>query len=117
MAKRKARYGTAQNKQRRIWARRVAAGAARCARCGLPILPGTTWHLDHDDSGGYLGPSHAFCNTSDGGKKRAAQLYGRRVVEQDVGLWSRCWSPTDDGRPCGRGLCPECRAAAARLAA
>jgi hypothetical protein len=84
-------------------------GAEGCGRGGTlrsvrPADPARhAWHLDHDDSGGYLGPSHVFCNTSDGGKKRAAQLYGRRVVEQDVGLWSRCWSPTDDGRPCGRG--------------
>jgi hypothetical protein len=46
----------------------VAAGMARCARCGEPIIPGTPWDLDHADhpashqNGWYLGPSHRRCN-------------------------------------------------------
>lgn len=40
-----------------------------CARCGQPIQAGDAWHLDHnDDRTGYIGPSHARCNTSAGGK-------------------------------------------------
>lgn len=40
-----------------------------CARCGLMILPGQPWHADHtDDRTGYIGPSHAWCNESAGGR-------------------------------------------------
>ncbi|GAA2696463.1 hypothetical protein Apa02nite_068560 [Actinoplanes palleronii] len=47
----------------------VERGEKKCARCGLPILPGDEWALDHDDERtGYLGPSHSTCNNSAGGK-------------------------------------------------
>jgi hypothetical protein len=44
--------------------RRVQAGGVLCARCGLLIVPGSPWDLDHDDAdrSRYLGPSHEACN-------------------------------------------------------
>jgi hypothetical protein len=54
---------------RRRVAREVEAGVAYCVRCRTLIVPGTEWHLDHNDDGhGWLGPSHAGCNTSAGGR-------------------------------------------------
>jgi len=58
-------YGTAHRKERARWVPKVASGKATCARCGERISPLEDWHLDHtDDRTGYLGPSHAACNTS-----------------------------------------------------
>lgn len=49
---------------RATWARKVATGKVMCARCKQRISPLEDWHLDHtDDRSGYLGPSHAACNT------------------------------------------------------
>jgi hypothetical protein len=63
----------------------VATGTVRCARgadcefaetvggvlIGGLIEPGSDWHLDHrDDRRGYLGASHARCNTVAGARKR-----------------------------------------------
>jgi hypothetical protein len=92
MGKRNPRYGKDHDKQRRLWARRVQAGMVRCARCGDPILPGTPWHLDHAETGGYLGPSHADCNLRAAGKKRAAQLYGHDLRDR------ACWCGDPEGR-------------------
>jgi hypothetical protein len=51
----------------------VERGQATCSRCGEPILPGQDWDLDHsDDRRGYIGPAHAACNRSAGGRKAAA---------------------------------------------
>lgn len=37
------------------------------------IPPGTAWDVAHDDSGTVIiGPAHAKCNRSDGGKRRHA---------------------------------------------
>ena len=60
------RGGWGHNHQRRraAIAPLVNAGRAVCARCELPIDPGDDWHLDHNDArDGYLGVSHASCNT------------------------------------------------------
>ena len=62
-------YDTHHDRLRNQWAPRVATGTVACARCGQPIRPGQTWALDHsDDRTHYLGPSHAHCNNSAGGK-------------------------------------------------
>jgi hypothetical protein len=62
-------YDANHDRQRRRVARLVRRGGVTCARCGQPIDPSDDWHLDHtDDRAGYLGPSHARCNTSAGGR-------------------------------------------------
>ena len=60
-------YDATHDRARRRAARTVVG--TPCARCGVPIKAGEAWHYDHnDDRTGYLGPSHARCNTSAGGK-------------------------------------------------
>jgi hypothetical protein len=77
------RYAARHRRLRRQLAPIVAAGKATCARCRLPIAPGEAWHLDHTDAGdGYLGPSHAACNTAAGGVKRHA-VARRRQRDRD----------------------------------
>lgn len=99
------KYGWRQQQARERLRRVVDAGAAICARCGEPIIPGTSWALDHAPGGDpseYLGPAYAFCTVfqatspSDHGRpvrldrrKRCArsgtedQVYGR------CGGWDR----------------------------
>jgi hypothetical protein len=54
----------------------VDAGQAWCAepvckQANRWIQPGTPWDLSHDRAnGGYLGPSHAGCNRSEGGREK-----------------------------------------------
>lgn len=64
-------YGSAHQRTRAILNLEVQTGNVNCSRCSRPILPNTPWHLDHDDEdrGTYLGPSHAFCNDSAGGRR------------------------------------------------
>lgn len=64
-------YGVEHQRTRTTLDIRVQAGLVNCARCGQRIKPGEPWHLDHDDTDKtkYLGPSHARCNTSEGGRK------------------------------------------------
>jgi hypothetical protein len=67
-------YGLAHEALRAQLAPIVARGTELCARCGERITPWQAWHLDHtDDRQGYLGPSHASCNT------RAARGAGPRT--------------------------------------
>jgi hypothetical protein len=49
----------------------VAMGTVPCCYCGQLIRPGEPWDLahDHDNGGGYLGPSHSYCNRSEGGRR------------------------------------------------
>lgn len=62
-------YDRRHERHRAAWAPKVATGTVQCARCGKTINPGQAWHDDHtDDRSGYLGPSHANCNDSAGGK-------------------------------------------------
>ena len=60
------RYGAAHRRARAELAPFVASGLAKCARCGEPIEPGTSWDLGHDDRFPelYSGPEHAVCNRS-----------------------------------------------------
>ena len=64
-------YGSEHRRTRTTLDIRVQAGSVDCARCGQRIKQGEPWALDHDDNdrGRYLGPSHAFCNNSAGGRK------------------------------------------------
>jgi len=59
-----------------------------CVRCGYPMLPGQTLHLDHNDTRtGYLGFAHAHCNVRAAARKaRATQLYGTRTAT-DAHRW------------------------------
>jgi ribosomal protein L24E len=57
------KYGTRHRAYRRVLARDVAAGRARCSRCGELIEPGESWDLGHvDGSTLYAGPEHRRCN-------------------------------------------------------
>jgi hypothetical protein len=60
------RYGRRHQKNRRLWAAKVATGKVRCARptCGELILPGEPWDLGHDDANPKItwGPEHRRCN-------------------------------------------------------
>lgn len=61
----------------------------RCARCGLPMLPGQELHLDHNDSRtGWLGFSHAACNIKAAAKKaRAIQIMAKERAIKPVHRW------------------------------
>jgi hypothetical protein len=48
---RRQRYSSAHQRLRAKVAVAVEQGIANCARCGLPIEPGTDWDLDHNDDG------------------------------------------------------------------
>jgi hypothetical protein len=64
-------YGSQHQIERAKWQRIVDRTGWPCARCETRIQPGDDWHLDHsDDRTTYLGPSHARCNDSAGGKAR-----------------------------------------------
>lgn len=68
-------YTSRHDKLRARIAQAIASGRhVACARCGYAIRQGEAWHLDHDDEdrGRYIGPSHARCNTSAGGRRGAA---------------------------------------------
>jgi hypothetical protein len=71
-----------------------------CWRCKQPIGAQEGWHLGHDDFGGWAGPEHVRCNTVDGGRKRARQLYGRSADAKPLvgGGWSRHWAGGFDER-------------------
>ena len=85
--------GATHKRRRRIVAAEIRNGAMPpCARCGLPIGPADTWHLDHaDDRSGYLGPAHARCNLEAAGAKsaamRAAARGAARPAPPGQGLW------------------------------
>ncbi len=68
-------YGSRHQQLRKQLAPQVEAGGVCCARCGLPIIPGTPWDLGHDDNDRrfYNGPEHRACNRRTKGRtKRAA---------------------------------------------
>lgn len=53
-----------------------------CPRCGTEVNPAfDDLHADHDEDGGYLGLSHAWCNLKAGGIK-SAELAGKRLRER-----------------------------------
>jgi hypothetical protein len=58
------RYGRAHRHARADLVPVIHMGAVNCARCGQPIGATEPWALDHSDTGpGYIGPSHAYCNS------------------------------------------------------
>lgn len=80
--------GSTVREARAWWTPIVNAGGIDCRRCGLPILPGSRWHVGHivDRAlgGGRLdwrvntAPEHGSCNESAGGKLGQA-LRGHRA--------------------------------------
>jgi hypothetical protein len=83
-----ANYGGEHRRERDRWARVVAGGLVRCARCGLPIGKGSLWELDHAEDGSYLGPSHRKCNRQAGMRKAHRAM---RQEEQFRPRGSRVW--------------------------
>ena len=71
------RYETAEHKQaKEAFRLQVAAGIARCWRCGQPIPAnarcGPDWQTGHDDTGTHImGPEHTTCNRRDGARRGA----------------------------------------------
>ena len=85
-------YGTAHQAERRRWEPLVEAGVAVCVRCGVPIAPGTGWHLDHrDDKLGYLGVSHASCNLKAAGKRANELKREKQALDPPRRVASREW--------------------------
>jgi hypothetical protein len=63
----------------------IDAGGVACARCGLPIMPGTAWDLGHLDGNPYLyqGPEHRKCNGgARPGKPRSGEPPPRRYTRE-----------------------------------
>jgi hypothetical protein len=58
------KYGWKHQQVRERMRRQVDAGLAVCARCGKPIIPGTSWDLGHSDADPtrYHGAEHRKCN-------------------------------------------------------
>lgn len=69
-------YGAEHQAERRRWEPVVARGDGWCSEpiCLMPtrvIQSGAPWHLAHDrTNGGYLGPAHVKCNTTEGATYR-----------------------------------------------
>ena len=80
-------YGYRHQRERARWALRVARGGVVCARCGFLILPGTPWHLGHDDFDRtrWTGPEHQACNTATAAHRarRARRLAPRPVTSRN----------------------------------
>lgn len=90
-------YGAVHKMQRERYGRLVRAGKATCVRCGLPIAPSASWHLDHSpDRSGWLGPAHSFCNLAaaaavTNSRNGENSLGGVSVADERPRRWSRAW--------------------------
>lgn len=80
-AARKAKYNAAPHQAARRAAKEaVAAGIARCWRCGNRLRPGH-WHMGHDDDqpDQLRGPECDTCNRSAGARKAGAIAAARKA--------------------------------------
>lgn len=83
-------YGSSHQQLRRaLLAQLKASPGQPCSRCGRPMFAEQALHLDHeDDRSGYRGLSHAWCNTSAGGKKAGRRRRSRRAwTGKTVSRW------------------------------
>lgn len=94
----KPQYNYKHEQVRAALRRSVDAGQAWCAEdhCLMPtrwIPPGTPWDLAHNRAtGGYLGPAHAKCNRTEGGKHSPTRGWRGVNVHRRVSRWnSRQW--------------------------
>ncbi len=63
----------------------VDQGQGRCWRCGLPINPGTSWHVGHsDDRLTIMGAEHEACNLSAAASKGARTVNAARKPQTYV---------------------------------
>lgn len=87
---RRMRYSSGHQRLRRAWARKVATGTVRCARCGELISPREPWDLDHLDErpNGERAPSHRACNR--------ATAKGQPTIREDDPENGIYWSPPDE---------------------
>ena len=60
-------YGRRHHATRLAWLPYVDTGTITCPKCNLPIQPGQTWDLGHQDNG-TTQPEHAACNRSAGAR-------------------------------------------------
>jgi hypothetical protein len=91
------KYGWRHQQARERVKRQVNAGLATCARCGKPIIPGTSWDLGHSDTDPtrYHGAEHRRCNRGHRPAKQRQpaapwlsgdnQIGGRRPQSRDWG--------------------------------
>ena len=70
-------YGAAHQALRRALAPMVAAGLARCWRCGRRIKAGEPFDLGHDDidQSRYRGPACLPCNRATSSRRIASQVW------------------------------------------
>jgi hypothetical protein len=81
-------YGETHKARRRGLEPFVATGRCPCARCGLPILQGQAWDLDHtDDRRGYLGPSHRLKKDCPAGGNRAVAARAQKHRKRSSRIW------------------------------
>lgn len=96
----------------------IASGNAWCPFCGLPIVPGQKWDIDHrvprrhlDPAQLYdralLRPAHASCN-----RRAGASQGNRERPRRAAAPRARCAGCTDP-IPAGGWLCARCEAVVA----
>jgi hypothetical protein len=78
---------------RRVWRKRIGASLPKpCTRCGITILPGQTFDVDHilevalggTNTASNLGPSHPSCNRSAGAALKHKLAAHTRQLRSDL---------------------------------
>lgn len=75
-------YGSAHQRTRAKWVRKVRAGGVNCWRCGAPINPCDPWDLGHDDAdrSRYRGPEHIACNRATKGRNKKQPTHTGKLI-------------------------------------